>query len=126
VTIEVRRGGPDAPVVCGIASALRRVISALLDNALSHTGAGGHIWVTVTGAGRVVELAVVDDGRGLDQEDTERLFTRFVAAPGGFGLGLALVREIVDAHGGTITAAGRPGVGAVFTVRLPPASRTDL
>ncbi|MEU5876190.1 HAMP domain-containing sensor histidine kinase [Spirillospora sp. NPDC047279] len=118
VTIEVDRRGPGAPVVRGAESALRRVLSALLDNALGHTGVGGHVWLTLTG-GPVVALTVVDDGTGLDPRDAERLFVRFVAGPRGTGLGLALVREVVRAHGGTITAGGRPGVGAVFTVRLP-------
>ncbi|WP_162795529.1 sensor histidine kinase, partial [Nonomuraea lactucae] len=125
VTIEVRRRGPGPPVVRGAQSALRRVVSALLDNALGHTGAGGHIWVTLSTGSGTVELAVRDDGVGLDPDDAERLFTRFVGGPHseerGFGLGLALVREVVDGHGGTITADGRPGAGAVFTVCLPAA-----
>ncbi|MFI0449350.1 sensor histidine kinase [Actinomadura sp. 6N118] len=123
VTIEVRRQGPGDHVVLGAESALRRVISALLDNALVHTGEGGHIRLTLTG-GPTVTLTVEDDGEGLDPRDTERLFTRFVGGPGGFGLGLALVREVVDGHGGTIIADGRPGVGATFTVRLPAAATT--
>ncbi len=117
VTIEVRRQGLGGHVVRGTPSALRRVLSALLDNALRHTSAGGHIWVTVSGGPEVVQLTVRDDGVGLDPDHSERLFTRFVGQ--GSGLGLALVREVVDGHGGTITADGRPGEGAVFTVRLP-------
>ncbi|WP_223166475.1 sensor histidine kinase [Nonomuraea sp. SYSU D8015] len=117
VTIEVRCDGSGDHVVRGVESALRRVISALLDNALGHTSPGGHIWVTLTGDSDVVQLTVRDDGVGLDPADAERLFTRFVG--GGFGLGLALVREVVEGHDGTITAGGRPGAGAVFTVRLP-------
>ena len=73
--------------------------------------------MTVFGGPEVVELTVRDDGVGLDPDDSERLFTRFVGR--GFGLGLALVREVMDGHGGTITADGRLGTGAVFTVRLP-------
>lgn len=117
VTIEVRCDGSGDHVVRGVESALRRVISALLDNALGHTRPGGHIWVTLTGDADVVQLTVRDDGAGLDPADAERLFTRFVG--GGFGLGLALVREVVHGHDGTITADGRPGAGAVFTIRLP-------
>ncbi|MEV0826053.1 sensor histidine kinase [Nonomuraea rubra] len=117
VSIEVRCDGPGDPVVRGVESALRRVISALLDNALGHTGPGGHIRVTLTGEPGTVCLTVRDDGTGLDPGDAERLFTRFEGT--GFGLGLALVREVVDGHHGTITADGRPGGGAVFTVRLP-------
>ncbi|SEG90941.1 Signal transduction histidine kinase [Nonomuraea solani] len=121
VIVEVRCDGPGDHVVRGVESALRRVISALLDNALGHTGAGGHIWVTLSSEPGTVQLVVRDDGAGLDPDDTERLFTPFVGA--GFGLGLALVREVVDGHNGTITVDGRPGGGATFTVRLP-ADRT--
>ncbi|MFC5835157.1 sensor histidine kinase [Nonomuraea insulae] len=117
VAIEVRCDGPGDHVVRGVESALRRVISALLDNALGHTSAGGHIWVTLAGAPGTVLLTVRDDGAGLDPRDAERLFARFEGT--GFGLGLALVREVVDGHHGTITADGRPGGGATFTVRLP-------
>ncbi|UBU09973.1 sensor histidine kinase [Nonomuraea gerenzanensis] len=117
VSIEVRCDGPGDHVVRGVESALRRVISALLDNALGHTGPGGHIWVTLSSGPGTIGLTVRDDGAGLDPEDAERLFTRFEGT--GFGLGLALVREVVDGHNGTITADGRPGGGAVFTVRLP-------
>ncbi|MGR6916949.1 sensor histidine kinase [[Actinomadura] parvosata] len=117
VDIVVRCDGPGDHVVRGVESALRRVVSALLDNALGHTGPGGHIWVTLAGEPGTVLLTVRDDGAGLDPEDAERLFTRFEGT--GFGLGLALVREVVDGHHGTITADGRPGRGAVFTVRLP-------
>ncbi|MFF3443814.1 sensor histidine kinase [Streptosporangium sp. NPDC002721] len=123
VTIEVRRLGPGGHVVRGAQSALRRVISALLDNALAHTAAGGHIRVVLFGGPETVRLDVRDDGVGFDPRDAERLFTRFVGGSHnggpGLGLGLALVREVVDAHGGTVTADGRPGAGAVFTVRLP-------
>ncbi|TMR08756.1 HAMP domain-containing histidine kinase [Nonomuraea turkmeniaca] len=117
VSIEVRCEGAGDHVVRGVESALRRVVSALLDNALGHTSPGGHIWVTLSGDAGEVRLTVRDDGVGLDPADAERLFTRFVG--GGYGLGLALVREVVDGHHGTITADGRPGAGAVFVVRLP-------
>uniref|UniRef100_UPI001041094C sensor histidine kinase n=1 Tax=Actinomadura roseirufa TaxID=2094049 RepID=UPI001041094C len=127
VTIEVRRQGA-VHVVRGAESALRRVISALLDNALGHTA--GHIWLTLSAGPETVQVTVQDDGAGLDGRDTERLFIRYVrgerAEPRGFGLGLALAREVVDGHGGTITAHCPPGTGAVFTVRLPAArSRCD-
>lgn len=123
VTIDVRRG-PGDHVVCGAPSALRRVISALLDNALRHTPAGGHIRVTVSSDVQSVRLSVRDDGVGLDPRDGERLFGRHTGAPhaGGLGIGLALVSEVMDAHGGTIEADGRPGAGATFTIGLPRAA----
>lgn len=123
VTIEVVRRG-DGHVVDGAESALRRVLSALVDNALGHTGEGGHIRVTLTRTPAAVELTVRDDGTGFDPRDAERLFARHAGGgTGGFGLGLALAREVVDGHGGTLTADGRPGAGAVFTVRLPARER---
>lgn len=123
VTIDLRRG-PGDHVVRGARSALRRVISALLDNALRHTSPGGHIWVTVCSGPETVELGVRDDGVGLDPRDGERLLARNVGGPhaGGLGIGLALVREVMDAHGGTIGVDGRPGAGATFTIRLPRAA----
>jgi signal transduction histidine kinase len=68
---------------------------------------------------------VADNGEGFDPAYHRTLFHRFGGGrngqPHGSGLGLALVQEIVQSHGGTVTAAGRPGAGADFTVRLPAA-----
>jgi signal transduction histidine kinase len=116
--------GPGKPVpVTGVESALRRVVAELLSNALAHTPAGGHITVTLQQPGTQVELTVVDTGDGFDPADGGRLFDRFHRGAGAgerrFGIGLALLREVVTGHGGTITAEGRPGAGASFTVRLP-------
>ncbi|MEU6424585.1 HAMP domain-containing sensor histidine kinase [Microbispora sp. NPDC046973] len=123
VTIDLRRG-PGDHVVRGAPSALRRVISALLDNALRHTSAGGHIWVSVCSGPETVQLSVRDDGVGLDPRDGDRLLARHAGAPhtGGLGIGLALVSEVMDAHGGTIDVDGRPGAGATFTISLPRAA----
>ncbi|MFD0886467.1 sensor histidine kinase, partial [Streptosporangium algeriense] len=108
-------------VVRGAQSALRRVISALLDNALRHAREGGNIWMTLRSGPESVQLSVRDDGAGLDPRDGGRLFTRHVGKPhqGGLGIGLALVSEVVDAHGGTVGVDGQPGAGATFTIRLP-------
>jgi two-component system OmpR family sensor kinase len=115
---------PAEPVpVPGIESALRRVFAELLANALAHTPAGGRITLTLTAARDRAELVVTDTGDGFDPADAGRLFDRFHRGAGAgdrrFGLGLALLREVVTGHGGTITAEGRPGNGATFTVRLP-------
>ncbi|MEY9855493.1 two-component system OmpR family sensor kinase [Catenulispora sp. GAS73] len=110
----------------GARSPIRRMISTLIDNAVSHTEADGRIEVAVRQAGRgIVELEVTDDGTGFDPADRERIFERFAQSgspgPHHFGLGLALAREIAADHGGTIRAVGRVGAGATFTVRLPGA-----
>ncbi|MEV6845482.1 HAMP domain-containing sensor histidine kinase [Actinoplanes sp. NPDC051411] len=116
--------GPDEPLlVTGVESALRRMVAELLSNALTHTPAGGRITVTLRQPADQVELAVADTGDGFDPADGTRLFDRFHRGAGAgerrFGIGLALLREVVTGHGGTITADGRPGAGATFTVRLP-------
>jgi signal transduction histidine kinase len=118
----------DAPaVVRGRAPALRRVLTALVDNALSHTPAGGHVILELSAQQRprCVVLVVRDDGTGFDPADSERLFARFARGVQGtrgrrrFGLGLALAQEVIGGHGGVIEAWGRPGDGAAFTIRLP-------
>ncbi|GGL08962.1 sensor histidine kinase [Mangrovihabitans endophyticus] len=109
--------------VRGHEAALRRVVHALVDNALSHTPSGGHVTVELAADDGWVRVAVRDDGSGFDKRDAERLFARFArAGPDDhrrFGLGLALAREVAAGHGGTIEAHGEPGRGAVFTLRLP-------
>ncbi|UOX86411.1 HAMP domain-containing histidine kinase [Amycolatopsis sp. FBCC-B4732] len=110
-------------VVQGVPTALRRVLSALLDNALGHTPPGGSIevWLGVPDD-RHVELRVRDTGVGFPAAEADRIFERFARGSDGdgrrFGLGLALVREVVNGHGGTIAAAGQPGAGATFTLTL--------
>ncbi|WP_434737144.1 ATP-binding protein [Actinospica acidiphila] len=76
--------------------------------------------LTLTRGDGAVELTVADTGRGFEAGEAERLFRRFHRGGGGrYGLGLALLREVVTSHGGTVAASGRPGHGARFTVRLP-------
>ncbi|SCE68489.1 two-component system, OmpR family, sensor kinase [Micromonospora chokoriensis] len=121
--VQVHLTVPDTPVlVPGVASALRRVVGELLANALTHTPTGGRIDVTVRTSRRDADLVVTDSGTGFDPADAERLFDRFHRGAGAkdrrFGLGLALLREVVTSHGGTITTDSRPGAGATFTVRL--------
>ena len=120
----------DLPVVRGVESALRRVVAELVSNALTHTPRGGQVTVVAGPAeqGHAVEVVVSDTGPGFDPADADRLFDRFHRGTGGtdgrrFGLGLALLREVVASHGGTIRAVSRPGEGATFSVRLPAAPR---
>ncbi|GAB1823605.1 sensor histidine kinase [Herbidospora sp. RD11066] len=118
VAIEVHRAnGPT--VVSGTETALRRVLSALVDNALTHTGPGGHIKIILSTTDDLVRLTVADDGAGLNPGNPVRLFDRGVTESRGFGLGLALVKEVVDDHNGMLTVRSVPGEGATFTVTLP-------
>ncbi|WP_158554069.1 sensor histidine kinase [Micromonospora deserti] len=125
--IAVLRLGAEHYPVLGVRPALRRVLSALVDNAIGHTPPRGRITIRIAAVndGRTVELSVGDTGVGFDPARHPGVFDRFARGAGGqgrgYGIGLALTREVVESHGGTITAAGQPGRGARFTVRLPAA-----
>ncbi|NUU06500.1 HAMP domain-containing sensor histidine kinase [Leifsonia sp. C5G2] len=124
VTIDV---SPEpGSLVTGAPVSLRRMIVALIDNALDH--ARSHISVTVRPHRDSVLLTVQDDGPGFSEGVEDRAFDRFASArdaqtaePRGrhYGLGLALVAEVVSRHHGTVDASNRPEGGAVVTVRLP-------
>ena len=122
VTLELAAAEPVE--VQGVPGPLRRVVDALLDNALAHTPPGGCVEVRVA-PGPPATVSVADNGPGIDPVVAPHLFDRFAHGPateGGrrhFGLGLALVREVVEAHGGSIAAGTTPGGGATFTVTLP-------
>jgi PAS domain S-box-containing protein len=101
------------------------IVLNLLSNAFKFTLAG-EINVTLREAGGMAELQVVDTGVGIAPADLERVFDRFHRAEGqggrsveGSGIGLSLVRELVQLHGGTIAVASTPGQGTRFTLRLP-------
>jgi len=105
---------------------LESAVRALLDNAISFAAAGGSVRVTVRMDERRALLAVSDDGPGISAEDLPRVFERFFTTrrdSRGTGLGLAMARAVVEAHGGTITASSIPGSGATFQVSLPVAAR---
>jgi two-component system OmpR family sensor kinase len=122
LTSDVADGGL---CVTGTVSALRRALAALTDNAFGHTAPGGSVVVRARREGGEVAVTVADDGEGLDPADVHLLLSRFArgAEAGGngrrFGLGLALVQEVVAAHGGALQIQGAPGVGAEVTLRLP-------
>jgi signal transduction histidine kinase/DNA-binding NarL/FixJ family response regulator len=102
---------------------LEQVLSNLIANAIKY-GRGKPVEITVRRSESAAELRVIDRGIGVSPEDAARIFDRFERAVsihnyGGLGLGLYISREIVEAHGGTITVTSKVGQGAVFEVRLP-------
>ncbi|HPX38698.1 MAG TPA: HAMP domain-containing sensor histidine kinase [Mycobacterium sp.] len=106
---------------------LTQVLGNLLDNALRHTPAGGHVTLTATLAGPEVMFTVADDGEGIAPEHLPHLFERFYRADyardrgrGGSGIGLAIVKALTEAHGGHVTVTSRgPGHGTTFTATIP-------
>jgi len=123
---EIALSAPDEAIVCGEEHQLRQVLANLLRNALVHTPAQTPIEVSIEHDGKVVTLSVRDHGPGLPAASRDQLFDRFWRAEGGrergragAGLGLAIVRGVVEAHGGQISAQDAPGGGALFVVRLP-------
>ena len=119
-------------VVVGDESRLRQVIDNLLTNAVKYTPDGGQVATTVRPDGHDVVLEVADTGVGIPEHERARLFERFFRASTatessipGTGLGLAVAKSIVEAHGGTIAVAGRDGPGSVFVVRIPAADPPD-
>jgi len=117
---------PDLPLVTGDAMALRRALDNLVGNALKFTPAGGRITVRVSRNEQGVRLQVADTGTGIPSDQVGRIFERFYQVDGsstrrhgGMGLGLALVKEIIEAHGGQVTAESQVGVGTTLTILLP-------
>ena len=102
-----------------------RVLLNLVQNAIRHTPADGSVTIGARAAGKSIVLEVRDTGEGIPAEDLPRVFDRFYRGDpartreAGAGLGLALARGIVEAHGGNIRVASVPGDGSCFTVTLP-------
>jgi signal transduction histidine kinase len=112
----------------GDSDRLAQVFTNLVDNAIQHSPAGGQVSLRLHPAGGQVEISVSDNGPGIPVEGLKRIFERFYqldkARPGGsgrgVGLGLAIAREIVQSHGGSISVSNNtPSPGATFMVKLP-------
>jgi two-component system sensor histidine kinase KdpD len=102
---------------------LEHVFVNLIENAAKYSPAGAPIDVSARVAHGAVEAAVADRGPGIPEAETERLFEKFTRGPHpgvpGAGLGLAICRGVVEAHGGTLSYENRSGGGALFRIRLP-------
>jgi signal transduction histidine kinase len=121
------------PPVLGDEGALRRVLQNLVSNAIKYGRAGGWIRIRARQSGREIQISIADRGMGIAPADQPRIFEPFYRTPDvvaaqiqGAGLGLSLVKRIVEAHGGRITVASAPGSGSEFTVVLPAASEEPV
>jgi signal transduction histidine kinase len=112
----------DVPPVSADRARLERILANLVGNALKYTA--GAVAIAAAHAGGEVQVSVRDEGPGLSPEDLPRLFDRYWRRGGGEGLGLGLyiVKKLVEAHGGWIRAESAPGRGSTFTFALPVAA----
>lgn len=104
---------------------IRQVLVNLLNNAIKYTPAGGQVGVAACEDAATVRVEVADDGPGIPADELHRIFRQFYRASGasesaeGMGLGLSIVKNIIDLHGGHVDVRSEPGRGSTFTVHLP-------
>ncbi|MGZ5351744.1 MAG: sensor histidine kinase [Actinomycetota bacterium] len=128
--VELAQDVPeDLPPVFADAERVHQVLFNLLDNAVRFTQAGGVVRVTAARHNGAVDVTVADTGPGIAAEHLPRVFERFYRVDtarsreeGGTGIGLAIARSVVEAHGGRIWAESEPGKGSTFTFELPVAT----
>ena len=118
------------PLIEADAARLRRVLTNLLDNAFKFTVGEGKVTILTEQTDDEVSIKVIDEGRGIDAEDLQAVFEpfhrgRYAEEIGGIGLGLAVVKAIVEAHGGRVVLESELGKGSVFTVILPKTANKD-
>ena len=116
---------PEARTIEADPAKLHDIVRNLVENAVNYSPEGATIELEALGRDGMVAIVVSDSGPGIPPEDLRRVFERFYrvdkarSRPGGTGIGLAIVRHLVELHGGQVTAENRPGGGARFTVALP-------
>ena len=115
-----------AAVIEADATKIHDALRNLIENAVNYSAEGGHVELTARAAGDRVVLSVGDYGPGVPEADLGRVFERFYRVdksrthdPAGTGLGLSIVRQLVELHGGKVSAMNRPQGGAIFTISLP-------
>ncbi len=122
----VRNFAPGLPAMLGDSDLIARAVTNLVDNAIKFSPANSRVTISVRSDETMVEIAVADEGGGIQPEFLPRVFEKFYRVPRvsdvdvpGTGLGLALVREVAELHGGRVTVESRPDVGSVFSLILP-------
>jgi len=125
-SVKLRTGPMEPAQVQGDPDHLRRLLLNLVDNGIKYTPSGGSVEISLRTDGKWAELQVSDTGIGIAGEDQEKIFRRFYRTAGaraqgesGAGLGLAIARSIVEAHGGQIQVESTVGQGSLFTIFLP-------
>ncbi|MGZ8384811.1 MAG: sensor histidine kinase [Nitrospira sp.] len=131
--ITLRFESQPVSVVLGDAQWLKQALINLLDNALRYTPSGGAVTIRLQAVGHDVAVAVEDTGHGIEPENIPHLFERFYRTDwarakdsAGTGLGLPIVKEIMDAHGGSISVTSEVNKGSVFTLRLPALAQQNV
>ena len=121
------------PPILGDAQWLNQALINLLDNALHYTPTGGAVTIRLQVVGNDVAVAVEDTGHGIEPEHLPHLFERFyrtdwarAKGAGGPGLGLPIVKEIAEAHGGTVSVTSQVDKGSVFTLCLPASTHRTI
>jgi len=127
--VTIVSGGDAAAEVYGDEPLLAVALHNLIANAIQYSPKGSRVGVGVSNADGIVEIAVTDQGIGIPDEELDRVFERFFRIDparsrhtGGSGLGLSIVKHVVQNHGGDIRVWSQPGKGSTFTIRLPEAS----
>jgi PAS domain S-box-containing protein len=115
--------GHNLPQLMGLVNELHRALGNLLENAITHTDAGGSISMTSRSHKGGVKVVIEDTGAGIDADALPHIFERFYrsgrAEEEGSGLGLSIVKKIIEMHAGHISVESTPGVGTSFTIWLP-------
>jgi two-component system sensor histidine kinase SenX3 len=127
--VSIVSGGDAGAEVYGDEPLLAVALHNLIANAIQYSPKGSRVGVGVNNADGVVEIAVTDQGIGIEDDDRDRVFERFYRVDparsrrtGGSGLGLSIVKHVVQNHGGDVRVWSQPGNGSTFTIRLPEAT----
>lgn len=130
--IELECSAKEALEISGDAVKLQQVVYNVIDNAIKYTPRGGEVHTSLARTGKRAVIRVSDTGIGIPADDLPHIFDRFYRvdkarsrATGGTGLGLSIVKQIVQLHGGTITATSEEGKGTTFVIEFPLATKKD-